>query len=163
MALTGTPVENRLSELWSIMQFLNPGYLGSRAAFRKRFALPNSRIIIHQPLGGVSGQAADIAAKIMAGMTLKELGFTKEVEHSHYAVKEAIFPFLKFPGTDAAATALVSWSTRSPTRETAVPTACTWPPTRAPSTRSSSTRGTDSPWWRHCPTFTGRETSDACI
>ena len=43
MALTGTPVENRLSELWSIMQFLNPGYLGSQAGFRKRFSLPIER------------------------------------------------------------------------------------------------------------------------
>ena len=33
IALTGTPVENRLSELWSIMQFLNPGYLGSHEQF----------------------------------------------------------------------------------------------------------------------------------
>ncbi len=43
LALTGTPVENRLSELWSIMQFLNPGYLGSRQTFRQRFALPIER------------------------------------------------------------------------------------------------------------------------
>ena len=43
LALTGTPVENRLSELWSIMEFLNPGYLGSRERFRKRFALPIER------------------------------------------------------------------------------------------------------------------------
>jgi SNF2 family DNA or RNA helicase len=40
IALTGTPVENRLSELWSIMDFLNPGYLGSAESFRKDFALP---------------------------------------------------------------------------------------------------------------------------
>ena len=40
VALTGTPVENRLSELWSIMQFLNPGYLGSQKSFRTRFARP---------------------------------------------------------------------------------------------------------------------------
>lgn len=38
LALTGTPVENRLSELWSIMNFLNPGYLGSRRTFKQRFA-----------------------------------------------------------------------------------------------------------------------------
>jgi len=44
---------------------------------------------------------AKLAAKIMAGMTLDELGFTKEIEPTHYAVKEAVFPFLKFPGTDA--------------------------------------------------------------
>ncbi len=43
MALTGTPVENRLSELWSIMEFLNPGYLGSEAVFRRRYALPIER------------------------------------------------------------------------------------------------------------------------
>jgi len=40
LALTGTPVENRLSELWSIMQFLNPGFLGGQKAFRKQFTLP---------------------------------------------------------------------------------------------------------------------------
>jgi SNF2 family DNA or RNA helicase len=40
IALTGTPVENRLSELWSIMDFLNPGYLGQRQFFQRRFAIP---------------------------------------------------------------------------------------------------------------------------
>ena len=40
IALTGTPVENRLSELWSIMDFLNPGYLKSAQLFRTNFALP---------------------------------------------------------------------------------------------------------------------------
>ncbi len=39
-ALTGTPVENRLQELWSIMDFLNPGYLGPRQFFQRRFAIP---------------------------------------------------------------------------------------------------------------------------
>ncbi len=40
VALTGTPVENRLSELWSIMDFLNPGYLKSAADFHAGFAVP---------------------------------------------------------------------------------------------------------------------------
>ncbi|WP_119729147.1 DEAD/DEAH box helicase [Thermomonospora amylolytica] len=40
IALTGTPVENHLTELWSIMEFVNPGLLGPRAAFRERFAGP---------------------------------------------------------------------------------------------------------------------------
>jgi len=40
VALTGTPVENHLGDLWSIMQFLNPGLLGSMADFRRRFARP---------------------------------------------------------------------------------------------------------------------------
>ncbi|MEM9560560.1 MAG: DEAD/DEAH box helicase [Planctomycetota bacterium] len=43
VALTGTPVENRLSELWSIMDFLNPGYLGQAAQFRRKFAVPIER------------------------------------------------------------------------------------------------------------------------
>jgi len=43
IALTGTPVENRLSELWSIMEFLNPGYLGSGTDFRKKFSIPIER------------------------------------------------------------------------------------------------------------------------
>ncbi|MCX6700137.1 MAG: DEAD/DEAH box helicase [Methanomicrobiales archaeon] len=37
VALTGTPVENRLLELWSIMDFLNPGYLGTQHAFQSRY------------------------------------------------------------------------------------------------------------------------------
>ncbi|HZP28028.1 MAG TPA: DEAD/DEAH box helicase [Acidimicrobiia bacterium] len=43
VALTGTPVENRLSELWSIMHLLNPGLLGSARSFRERFAVPIER------------------------------------------------------------------------------------------------------------------------
>jgi SNF2 family DNA or RNA helicase len=40
LALTGTPVENRLSELHAILAFANPGFLGSEQSFRQRFALP---------------------------------------------------------------------------------------------------------------------------
>jgi SNF2 family DNA or RNA helicase len=40
IALTGTPVENRLQELWSILEFLNPGYLGNKQFFQRRFAIP---------------------------------------------------------------------------------------------------------------------------
>ena len=40
LALTGTPVENRLLDLWSIFNFLNPGYLGTQTQFRKQFELP---------------------------------------------------------------------------------------------------------------------------
>jgi SNF2 family DNA or RNA helicase len=40
IALTGTPVENRLSELWSILDFLNPSYLGNSQFFQRRFAIP---------------------------------------------------------------------------------------------------------------------------
>lgn len=40
LALTGTPIENRLLDLWSIFNFLNPGYLGKQAQFRKAFEIP---------------------------------------------------------------------------------------------------------------------------
>ena len=43
IALTGTPVENRLTELWSIMDFLNPGILGSPELFKARYATPIER------------------------------------------------------------------------------------------------------------------------
>lgn len=43
IALTGTPLENRLTELWSILDFLNPGYLGSGGEFRRQFAVPVER------------------------------------------------------------------------------------------------------------------------
>src|SRR5690606_1383496 len=43
IALTGTPVENRLTELWSVMDFCNPGYLGSQHEFRRNFAIPIER------------------------------------------------------------------------------------------------------------------------
>ena len=43
---------------------------------------------------------AMIAARVMAGKTLKELGFTQEIIPNFYSVKEAVFPFAKFPGVD---------------------------------------------------------------
>jgi superfamily II DNA or RNA helicase len=43
IALTGTPVENQLSELWSIVEFTNPGMLGSEKAFREKYAVPIER------------------------------------------------------------------------------------------------------------------------
>jgi SNF2 family DNA or RNA helicase len=43
IALTGTPVENRLMELWSILEFLNPGYLGPKNFFQRRFTIPIER------------------------------------------------------------------------------------------------------------------------
>jgi carbamoyl-phosphate synthase large subunit len=43
---------------------------------------------------------AKLAARVMAGKTLAELGFTTEVKIKHISVKEAVFPFAKFPGVD---------------------------------------------------------------
>jgi carbamoyl-phosphate synthase large subunit len=44
---------------------------------------------------------ANIATKVMLGHTLQELGFTKQVEPDHVAVKQSVFPFVRFPGVDA--------------------------------------------------------------
>ena len=45
-------------------------------------------------------QLAKLATKIMLGRTLKELGFTKEKKIGYVAVKESVFPFVRFPGVD---------------------------------------------------------------
>lgn len=53
IALTGTPVENRLSDLWSIFDFINPGLLGNTAAFKdfvKRLTDPSSEHVNYTPL-----------------------------------------------------------------------------------------------------------------
>ena len=43
---------------------------------------------------------AKLAAKVMAGRKLADLGFTKEIIPEHFSVKEAVFPFVRFPGVD---------------------------------------------------------------
>ena len=49
-ALTGTPLENRLEELWSILEFLNPGILGTLPEFRKSFLAPIERGETKEPI-----------------------------------------------------------------------------------------------------------------
>lgn len=48
----------------------------------------------------IGAPLAKIAARVMAGKTLREIGFTKEIIPAHVSVKEAVFPFIKFPGVD---------------------------------------------------------------
>ncbi len=45
---------------------------------------------------------AKLAAKVMTGKTLSELGFTKEIIPKHFSVKEPVFPFLRYQGSDTA-------------------------------------------------------------
>lgn len=40
IAITGTPIENSVRDIWSMMQFLMPGYLGSKQSFRERYEIP---------------------------------------------------------------------------------------------------------------------------
>ena len=51
LVLTGTPIENSVADLWSIMDFLMPGYLGGEESFRQDYSLPIAR-------GGDEGEAA---------------------------------------------------------------------------------------------------------
>lgn len=64
-ALTGTPVENRLSELWSIFDYLMPGFLFSYQKFRQMFEQP----IVH----GEDGQAAEQLHRLIGPFLLRRL------------------------------------------------------------------------------------------
>jgi hypothetical protein len=64
-ALTGTPVENRLAELWSIFEFLSPGFLGSLEAFRRDYAVPIER---HR-----SDQAAEGLRRVVGPFLLRRV------------------------------------------------------------------------------------------
>jgi SNF2 family DNA or RNA helicase len=70
-ALTGTPVENRLAELWSISEFLNPGLLGPLETFRRELALPIER---HN-----SPQAAERLRRIIGPFVLRRLKSDKAI------------------------------------------------------------------------------------
>src|SRR5258706_62787 len=48
----------------------------------------------------IGRQLAKLAAKVMTGMKLPDLGFTEEIWPKHFSVKESVFPFSKFPGQD---------------------------------------------------------------
>jgi len=71
IALTGTPVENRLSDLWSIMEFTNPGLLGSAGKFREKYAVPIER---HG-----SAQAAEALKRLTQPFVLRRLKTDKTI------------------------------------------------------------------------------------
>jgi len=71
IAMTGTPVENRLTELWSIMQFLNPGLLGSERRFRERFAVAIER--------EGDDEAAEALRRVTAPFVLRRLKTDRSV------------------------------------------------------------------------------------
>lgn len=70
IAMTGTPVENRLGELWSIADFAQPGLLGSYQDFRKQYELP---------LGNVHGQDQNLASSLIQAISPIFLRRTKEI------------------------------------------------------------------------------------
>ncbi len=82
LALSGTPVENRLSELWSILSFANPGMLGERRAFEDRYERP----ITNRPNGAVSRELRALVRPFVLrrtkGEVLSDLPPKIEVERS---------------------------------------------------------------------------------
>jgi len=71
IALTGTPVENHVGDLWSIMEFLNPGFLGTQAGFKRNFFIPIQAQ--HDP------DAADRLKKITGPFILRRLKTDKTI------------------------------------------------------------------------------------
>ena len=55
LILSGTPLQNHALELWSLFDFLMPGYLGTQLAFQREYALP-----IHASQGARAGEAAQL-------------------------------------------------------------------------------------------------------
>jgi uncharacterized Zn finger protein/superfamily II DNA or RNA helicase len=58
IAMSGTPVENRLTELWSIFDFINRGYLGNRQDFSKNFAVPIEKYRDREKIGKLKAATA---------------------------------------------------------------------------------------------------------
>ena len=71
IALTGTPVENRLTDLWSIMEFVSPGLLGPAERFRTRYAVPIER--------NGDEEAADRLKRITGPFILRRLKTDKTI------------------------------------------------------------------------------------
>jgi SNF2 family DNA or RNA helicase len=74
VALTGTPVENDLSELWAILDWAVPGLLGSRKAFRKAWAAP-----IEAGIEGTTKQFADLVAPFLLRRRKSDPGIAPEL------------------------------------------------------------------------------------
>jgi len=71
IALTGTPVENHVGDLWSLLEFLNPGWLGTQADFKRRFFLPLR--------AGTDGDAAHRLRTLTAPFILRRVKTDKAV------------------------------------------------------------------------------------
>jgi carbamoyl-phosphate synthase large subunit len=85
--------------------------LGVRGLMNVQFAVKEGRVYVLEvnPRASrtvpfvskaIGRPLAKLAARVMAGATLRELGFTDEIWPKHFSVKEAVFPFVKFPGVD---------------------------------------------------------------
>ena len=101
------PVKAEIADATKRMAFA----LGVRGLMNVQFAVQNDQVYVLEvnPRASrtvpfvskaIGRPLAKLAAKVMAGKMLSELGFTQEIIPSHFSVKEAVFPFVKFPGVD---------------------------------------------------------------
>ena len=82
-ALTGTPIENRLSELWSIFDFLMPGFLYKSEDFVRRFEIPVSRDQDEEMTGRLKKMVSPFILRRLKGDVLKDL--PPKLEEVRYA------------------------------------------------------------------------------
>jgi len=73
LALTGTPIENRLSELWSIYDFLMPSYLGSQTHFREKYEVPIMRYVNRNATEELKGRINPFKLRRMKSQVASEL------------------------------------------------------------------------------------------
>ncbi len=83
MALTGTPIENRLSELWSIFDFLMPGFLYDYAEFHNRYENPITREKDEEAAGRLKRMVGPFILRRLKGDVLKDL--PEKIEEVRYA------------------------------------------------------------------------------
>ena len=81
-ALTGTPIENSLSDLWSIFDFILPGYFGTYAQFRKKYEVPIMKQQNLNLLSRIHQQVAPFILRRLKKDVLKEL--PEKIETSMY-------------------------------------------------------------------------------
>lgn len=85
-ALTGTPIENRLSELWSIFDFLMPGFLYSYEQFRKELETPIAKYNDKDAMGRLKRMVEPFVLRRLKGDVLRDL--PDKVEETHFVAFE---------------------------------------------------------------------------
>jgi SNF2 family DNA or RNA helicase len=81
LCLTGTPIENHLGELWSLLDFLNPGLLGDETGFRERYALPIERDNNAERLSQLRSRVAPYMLRRTKEQVAKDLPPKTEILH----------------------------------------------------------------------------------
>lgn len=87
LAVTGTPVENRLLDLWSIMDFVLPGHLGDAASFQKHFSDDVDGAALLEPLVSplmLRRRIADVAKDLPPRIDIPQIVELEEEEAAHY-------------------------------------------------------------------------------